>query len=226
MSTFVGGSLTIPRNVSGYYRRMATAPGRARQPVVRQPAVRSRRRGAALEHAVYAATLAELCDLGYGRLSMEGIAARARTGKAALYRRWPTKRALVLAALRHAMPEPPQPRADRSARQNLMAIFDAHRAVLTGKHEFPGVEIIGQLLHEPELRDMFARDLIAPRLAVIECVLRDAENAGEIDPGTLTPLTARIGPALIMQHVLLNGTPPSRSELTRIVDTVLGRRTG
>jgi len=194
--------------------------------LVRQPAVRSRRRGEALEHAVYAATLAELCDLGYGGLSMEGIAARARTGKAALYRRWPTKRALVLAALRHAMPPPPQPRADRSARQNLMAIFEAHRAVLAGKHGFPGVQVIGQLLHEPELREMFARDLIAPRLRLVESVLRDAESAGEIDAGTVTPLTARIGPALIMQHVLLNGTPPSRGELTRIIDTVLGQRSG
>jgi hypothetical protein len=107
-----------------------------------------------------------------------------------------------------------------------MAIFEAHRAVLAGKHGFPGVQIIGQLLHEPELREMFARDLIAPRLRLVESVLRDAESAGEIDAGTVTPLTARIGPALIMQHVLLNGAPPSRSELTRIIDTVLGQRSG
>src|ERR1700720_2927752 len=124
---------------------------------VRQPAVRSRRRGEVLEDAVYTAPLAELCDLGYGGLSLEGIAARARPGKAALSRRWPTKRAVVLAALRHAMPPPPQPRADRAARQNLMAIFEAHRAVLAGKHGFPGVQIIGQLLHEPGLRAMVAR---------------------------------------------------------------------
>src|ERR1700730_13149832 len=194
--------------------------------LVRQPAVRSRRRGEALEHAVYAATLAELCDLGYGGLSMEGSEARARPAKAAMYRRWPTKRALVLAALRHAMPPPPQPRADRSARQNLTAIFEAHPTVLAGKHGFPGVQIIGQLLHEPELREMFARDLIAPRLRLVESVLRDAESAGELDAGTATPLPAGSGPALIMQQALLSGPPPSRGELTRIIDTVLGQRSG
>ena len=73
--------------------------------------VRSRRRGDKLEHALYAAALAELADVGYGRLTMEGIAARARTGKAALYRRWPTKHALVLDALCHALPPLPEPQS-------------------------------------------------------------------------------------------------------------------
>ncbi|EUA50349.1 transcriptional regulator, TetR family protein [Mycobacterium xenopi 3993] len=40
-------------------------------------AVRSRRRGEVLENALYDATLAELSAVGYGGLTMEGIAARA-----------------------------------------------------------------------------------------------------------------------------------------------------
>ena len=60
---------------------------------------RSRRRGEVLERALYEATLAELAEVGYGGLTMEGIAARAHTGKAALYRRWATKCELVHAAL-------------------------------------------------------------------------------------------------------------------------------
>ena len=44
---------------------------------------RTRRRGKELEDALYDATLAELAAVGYGGLTMEGIAARARTGKAA-----------------------------------------------------------------------------------------------------------------------------------------------
>ena len=181
----------------------------------------TRRRGVELERAVYAATVAELTDVGYGGLTMEGIAARARTGKAALYRRWPTKHALVLDALRHAMPPVPQPRADRSARQNLTAIFAAHRDVLAGKTGFPHLDIVGQLVHEPELRAIFADDLIAPRLQVIESILRQAEETGELEKGSVTPLTARIGPALIVQHFLLTGSPPSRRELASIVDTLL-----
>jgi len=187
-------------------------------------AAQTRRRGEELEHAVYAATLAELTDFGYGGLTMEGIAARARTGKAALYRRWPTKHALVVDALRHAMPPVSRPRADRSARQNLTAIFVAHCEVMAGKTGFPGLDIVGQLVHEPELRAIFSEDLIAPRLQVIESVLRQAEESGDLDKGSVTPLTARIGPALIVQHFLLTGSPPSRRELSRIVDAVLPPR--
>jgi AcrR family transcriptional regulator len=183
--------------------------------------IRSRRRGEELEHALYAATLAELVAVGYDGLTMEGIAARARTGKAALYRRWPGRRELVLAALRHGLPPLPEPRPDCSARDNLLAVLAAHCDVLAGTTAFPGLIIMGQLIHEPELRAMFAEDLLAPRLQTIDTILRAGERSGEINPGTITPLTARIGPALVLQHVLLTGAPPTRRQLARIVDTLI-----
>ncbi|OHV04201.1 TetR/AcrR family transcriptional regulator [Mycobacterium talmoniae] len=188
--------------------------------------VRSRRRGKELECALYDATLAELTAVGYGRLTMEGVAAQARTGKAALYRRWSSKHDLVQAALQYALPPLPEPRADRSARDNLLAVFIAHRDVLAGKTAFPGLAIIGEVFHEPELRSIFADAVVAPRLAIIESILQAGVRAGEIDAGTLTPLTARIGPALINQHVQLNGAPPTRRELIAIVDTVIPRPPG
>jgi AcrR family transcriptional regulator len=186
---------------------------------------RSRRRGEVLERALYEATLAELAEVGYGRLTMEGIAARARTGKAALYRRWASKHDLVQAALHYAVPPLPDPRPGRSARENLSAVFSAHRDVLAGKTAFPGLDIIGQLIHEPELRAIFADAVVGPRLNIVESILRAAVRDGDIDPATLTPLTARIGPALINQHFLLTGAPPNRRELALIVDTVIPRRT-
>ena len=58
------------------------------QQIISMPkTIRTRRRGKELEEALYDATLAELAAVGYGGLTMEGIAARGRTGKAALYRR-------------------------------------------------------------------------------------------------------------------------------------------
>ena len=183
--------------------------------------VRSRRRGKALERALYEATLAELAAVGYAGLTMEGIAARAHTGKAALYRRWSTKQALVQAALLYALPPLPEPRADRSARENLLTVFTAHCDVLAGKTAFPSMAIMGQLIHEPELRTIFADAVVVPRLRIIESILRTGERNGEIDSASLTPLAARVGPALINQHVLLTGAPPNRRQLTRIVDTVM-----
>ncbi len=183
--------------------------------------VRSRRRGEALEHALYDATLEELKDVGYGGLTMEGIAARARTGKAALYRRWSTKQALVQAALSYALPPMPEPRHDRSTRENLLAAFSAHCDVVAGKTAFPSLDIMVQLLHEPELRLIFADAVVNPRLRIIESILQTGERNGEIDSHLLTSLTARVGPALINQHIMLTGAPPNRRQLVRIVDTVI-----
>jgi AcrR family transcriptional regulator len=184
-------------------------------------AIRSRRRGEVLERALYEATLAELAQVGYGGLTMEGIAARAHTGKAALYRRWTSKHDLVHAALISAVPPLPDPRPGRSARDNLLAVFTAHRDILAGKTAFPGLDIMSQLIHEPELRAIFADAIVGPRLSIIESILRAAVGDGDIDPGTITPMTARIGPALINQHFLLTGVPPNRRELAMIVDTVI-----
>jgi len=185
------------------------------------PVGRSRRRGEALERAIYDATLAELADSGYGGLTMEGIAARAHTGKAALYRRWGSRHELVHAALVFTLPPLPEPRAGRPARENLLTVFTAHRDVLAGKTAFPGFEVIGQLMHEPGFRAIFADAVVGPRLRIIEGILRTAVARGELDPPAITPFTAKIGPALINQQFLLTGIPPNRRELALIVDTVI-----
>src|SRR5687768_13562904 len=63
--------------------------------------VKQRRRGAELEHAVLSAAWDELVAVGYAKLTMESVAARARTGVAVLYRRWANKDQLALAAIEH-----------------------------------------------------------------------------------------------------------------------------
>lgn len=45
------------------------------------------------------AVLSELAEVGYGQLSMDGVARRAKAGKSALYRRWPSKQEMILDAM-------------------------------------------------------------------------------------------------------------------------------
>lgn len=206
------------RNGDGYYREMPHAAQAAPK------YSRSRRRGEVLERALYEATLAELAEVGYGGLTMEGIAARAHTGKAALYRRWASKHDLVHGALVFALPPVPEPRPGRSARDSLLTMFTAHRDLLAGKTAFPGMDTIHQFLHEPEMRTIFADAVVGPRLKIISSILQKAIEDGDLDAATLTPLTARIGPALINQHFLLTGEPPNRRELALVVDTVIPPR--
>lgn len=63
-----------------------------------------RRRGPELERAILDAVLEQLGTTGWNALTMEGVASGAQTGKAALYRRWPSKADLVAEALRTRLP--------------------------------------------------------------------------------------------------------------------------
>ena len=182
-----------------------------------------RRRGTDLEDALYAATLAELVEVGYGKLSMEGIATRAHTGKAALYRRWTNKHDLVLAALRDALPVLPTLDTRLTARENLRAVLTTLCDVLARPNPFPYINIVGELVREPEFRTTFTQDIVAPRLRVIQSILRHGVDTGEIPAGTVTSLTGKTGPALVMQTVLLTGKPPTRAEIETIIDTMLHR---
>lgn len=70
----------------------------------RPRSVTPRRRGPVLERAILDAALEQLSTVGWGGLTMEGVAAGARTGKAAVYRRWPSKEDLVADALEAGLP--------------------------------------------------------------------------------------------------------------------------
>jgi AcrR family transcriptional regulator len=56
-------------------------------------------RSARVRAAVQAATLDELAAAGYADLTIEAVAERAGVNRTTIYRRWPNKRSLVLAAL-------------------------------------------------------------------------------------------------------------------------------
>ena len=63
--------------------------------------------------------------------------------------------------------------------------------------------------------------MVGPRLKILEEILASAVDDGDLDPAAVTPLTAKIGPALINQYFLLTGEPPSRRDMALVVDTVI-----
>ncbi|MCK2239206.1 MULTISPECIES: TetR/AcrR family transcriptional regulator [unclassified Crossiella] len=180
-----------------------------------------RRRGEVLLNAIVEATLAELAEVGYAGLTMDGVAQRARTSKASLYRRWPTRQDLVAAAIRHTaqatepIPDTGELRADLLAALDLLAqrltspVGEAVRGILT------------DTLRDPELTRDLRETMVSGRNRLLTQVLRRAAERGEIPAEAITPQVVAAGPALVLHHFLLHG-PPMPAELRgQIVDEVL-----
>src|SRR3954454_12065518 len=102
----------------------------------------TRRRGEELEQAILHAAAEELRESGYAGMTMDRVAQRAGTNKNAIYRRWPHRAALGIAAYRHlsdaAMPDPDTGSLRGDALEMLRHAHrpwsSPHEAVLRGLH--------------------------------------------------------------------------------------------
>src|SRR3954454_9493988 len=99
-----------------------------------EPPGGSRRRGETLDAALLDAAWDELIAVGYGRVTMAGVAARAGTAKAVLYRRWPNRSELLAAAIDRRVPSlAGEPAATGDLRTDLIAeltrLDERYRAV-------------------------------------------------------------------------------------------------
>jgi AcrR family transcriptional regulator len=81
-------------------------------------------------NAIRGATLAELARVGYARMSMESIARRAGVGKAAIYRRWATKSALVVTVIGAVTADDVEVPDTGTFRSDLRAVLGANAALL------------------------------------------------------------------------------------------------
>src|ERR1700761_8595255 len=87
---------------------------------------RQRWRGEELEAALLDAAWDELAEAGFAKLTMESVASRAKTGVAVLYRRWPNKGDLVMAAISHyGMTHPVTIPDTGSLRGDMFALLEA-----------------------------------------------------------------------------------------------------
>src|SRR5689334_2156876 len=109
-------------------------------------------RGEVRELAILAAVIELLGELGYAGMTMDAVAARAHASKTTIYRRWPGKPQLVLAAVDGYAAERLTAGADTgSLRGDLLAVLQAMAGHLTS--EF--LSMMSGLMHamraDPEL---------------------------------------------------------------------------
>lgn len=138
-----------------------------------------RPRDPAADEAIIAAVFDVIETSGFAGFSVEAVAARARVGKATIYRRWPTREDLLVAAVERVMTDTPGPDTG-SLRDDLVAwVWGKYRA----KQESPGARLLGQVIIEaranPELRKVLMR-FHAQRRDVLCGVIARAQARGEI----------------------------------------------
>jgi AcrR family transcriptional regulator len=190
------------------------------------PAAVQRKRGAALEDAIHAAAFAELSEVGYTAFSVEGVAARARTGKASIYRRWPTKQELVMDVLSVQLPSAEDCGISAEIDESLTTIEALHAvaraiaAVITSPAGDAIRAIKCEALGDPELAALVDARFQAPRRAALLGLLHRGIERGEVRPGAATPLVADVLPAVLTHRVIMQREPLTEVDITAIIDQI------
>lgn len=183
----------------------------------------TRRTGDELVMAVHQAALAEIAEHGLRGASMDGIARRAGTGKAALYRRWSNVRELGLDVFLTTMADavPSSYPNTGSLRGDLLGSLRAFTQLLTGPMQIVLRELISESAHDPALVREFHTRMGDPMQSELLAVLQRAMMRGEIPAQTIDPLIFELPDALVLHRLLLGGEIIDDETCVNLVDNVL-----
>lgn len=193
--------------------------------------VARRRRGPALEEALLDAAWTELTERGYDELTIDGVAVRAGTSRAVLYRRWPNKQELVLAAVAHEVAKDVVVAPDTgSLRGDAIALLRQANKVRVGL-VVPLLTRLGGFYQQTGSSLADLETLVRGRRdAALDQAIQRAIDRGEIEPDQVTERIARLPVDLFRYEVLMTLRPLPDEAIEEIVDTVwlplLERRSG
>ncbi|MEH0937960.1 TetR/AcrR family transcriptional regulator [Micromonospora psammae] len=162
-----------------------------------------------------------LREVGYDRMTIDAVAARARVSKATIYRHWPGKAELVAAALRHRHVAVLVPADTGSLRGDLLELLRTTAAICTADSDLMQALTLAMRTN-PELAHLIRQQVMpGGRVASVAIVVRAAARgeipaeAGERD------LFHDLAPAMVMSRILAHGLPADDTFLTQLVDQVL-----
>lgn len=181
----------------------------------------TRRRGAELERAILDAAWEQLIAEGYEHFTIDTVAARARTSKPVLYRRWKTREDLLRDTVRHrgAADTPPSPDTG-TLRGDLLALL-----TYANTDSNPMVALMSSMLGShfnrtgptpAELREAF----LSQRGSAVEQAVNRAVERGEIDPARLTPRIIDLPFDLFRHEMMMTLKPVPDHVLRQIVDDI------
>jgi AcrR family transcriptional regulator len=180
----------------------------------------TRRRGEALESALLDAAWAELQAAGYQSMTMEAVADRAGTSRAVLYRRWPKKAELVVAALRRHRPMLSGEVPDTgNLRGDVLALLTrmSNRLAKAGPETVYG--LLGDYVGDAELFDRLRGDVLQIGAEAMTTILKRGADRGEAR-SDISSRIATLPTDLYRNELFMRRTPPDKGVISEIVDDV------
>jgi AcrR family transcriptional regulator len=203
----------------------AASPTAASRPAASRPAAghAGRKRSEQSRLAILTAAYDLVGEIGYARLTVEGIAARAGTGKQTIYRWWPSKADVVLDALATKadlnIPIPDEGSYAADLRAFLLASF-----ALGNQSTLIGIlrALMAQAQIDPEFWQRFREAFLQRRRDALGVITGRAEARGDLPPGLSAGTVADIVFGVIWYRVLATRELPGAALADELVTALAG----
>ncbi len=169
------------------------------------------------EAELLAVTLRLLQEHGYDRLTVDAVASAARASKATVYRRWPSKAELVLAAFIEGIRQVAVAPETGTLRGDLLQIGE--KVCGQGRRHASTIRaVLVEVSRHPALNAALQRQFLDQREALIRHVLRQAVDRGEIAEAAITDELWDLLPGYLIFRSIMPGRPPTRRTVQALVD--------
>jgi AcrR family transcriptional regulator len=182
-----------------------------------------RRRGAVLERAILDAALEQLSTVGWNALTMEGVAAGAQTGKAAVYRRWSSKEDLVADALQAGLPPLDEVPDLGDVREDLLALCTRARDAMFSR---PGLALRA-VIHECDMvqaerfHGVVFEGVVEPTIRLLREAVNRGIERGQVRPDASNGYVFDAIPAMMMYRSKVCGSEWSDQEIEEMLDQLM-----